>query len=159
LEVSRRRTLVLLEALLMSSQPRFQAMPRYDFGGMTILVVEDHPDSLELFAAILAQLGATVLAASTAGEAFQLFTLHRPHLVVSDIGLPDEDGHSLMRRLRRLPEGGAVPAIAVTAFATFRDRREALAAGYDSYLPKPVDIARLCETIDELVHGPRSTIR
>jgi CheY-like chemotaxis protein len=143
----------------MSSQPRFQAAPRCDLGGTTILVVEDHPDSLELFAAILRQLGATVLTAATAEQAFQVFTQHHPRVVVSDIGLPDEDGHSLMRRIRRLPEGAAVPAIAVTAFATFRDRREALAAGFDNYLPKPVDIARLCESIDELVHGPRSTVR
>jgi CheY-like chemotaxis protein len=142
----------------MSSQPRFRATPQYDFSGTTILVVEDHADSLELFAAILEQVGAKVLAASTAGEAFQLFTLHHPQLVVSDIGLPDEDGHGLMRRIRRLPEGAAVPAIAVTAFATFRDRREALAAGFDNYLPKPIDIARLCESIDDLVHGPRSGI-
>ena len=125
------------------------------------MVVEDHADSLELFVVILEQLGATVLPATTAQQAFELLTLHHPDVLVSDIGLPDEDGHMLVKRIRGLPsgQGGTIPAIAVTAHATFRDRRDALTAGFDSYLAKPVDMVRLCDAIVELVHGPSSSVR
>jgi CheY-like chemotaxis protein len=138
-----------------------QVAPRHDFAGLKLLVVEDHEDSRELFVAIFEDLGATVLAAGTAEQALQLLKEHRPDLVISDIGLPQDDGHTLLRNIRRLPatEGGRTPAIAVTAYATFRDRRDALEAGFDAYLSKPVDIKRLCDTVEQFVSGPSSVVR
>lgn len=145
----------------MTSQPRLPVALTPSFRGVTILVVEDHGDSRELLVTLLEGYGATVVAAETARHAFELLTLHQPDLVVSDVGLPDEDGHALMRRVRSLggDEGGATPAIAVTAYATTADRRAALAAGFDDYLTKPLDFSRLLGAIHQLVRGPSSSIR
>jgi CheY-like chemotaxis protein len=128
---------------------------------LTILVVEDHCDSRELLVTLLEGYGATVLAAETAGAGFELLTRHQPDIVVSDIGLPDEDGNALLRRVRKLDEaeGGAIPAIAVTAYATAEDRRTALSAGFDDYMTKPLDVMRLIDAVQQLVRGPSSSIR
>jgi CheY-like chemotaxis protein len=145
----------------MSSQPRLPIAASHSFRGLTILVVEDHCDSRELLVTLLEGYGATVLAAETAGSGFDLLTRHQPDIIVSDIGLPDEDGNGLLRRVRRLheAEGGAIPAIALTAYATAEDRRAALAAGFDDFLTKPVEVTRLIEAIDQLARGPSSSIR
>jgi CheY-like chemotaxis protein len=134
---------------------------KWSFHGVTILVVEDHFDSRELLVALLEGHGATVLAADTARRAFELLKAHHPDLVVSDVGLPDEDGHDLIRRIRRLgeAEGGATPAIALTAYATSDDRRAALAAGFDDYITKPLEINRLLDAVHELVRGPSSALQ
>ncbi len=144
----------------MASQPRLPAANR-SFYGLTILVAEDHADSRELLVTLLEGHGATVLAADTANGAFELLAAHQPDIIVSDIGLPDADGHSLVRRIRSLSEaeGGTTPAIAVTAYATMDDRRAALAAGFDLHVSKPVDVARLIDAIHQLARGPSSAIR
>lgn len=121
--------------------------------GLTILAVEDHPDSLELLTEALAALGAIVFPAATSQQAFQLLREHRPQLVVSDIGLPDEDGCSLMRRIRALSaeEGGNTPSIAVSAFTSAEDRARARAAGFQAFVAKPMDLAQLKTRIRTLV--------
>ena len=119
---------------------------------MTILAVEDHPDSLELLTESLSALGATVFPAATSREAFQLLLTHRPGLIVSDIGLPDEDGYSLMRRIRALSpdQGGSTPAIAVSAFTSAEDRKRALSAGFQAFVAKPMDLGKLTSSIRAL---------
>jgi CheY-like chemotaxis protein len=93
----------------------------------------------------LGQCGAEVLVASSAAEALAAVEQSPPDLIISDIGMPDEDGYEMMRRIRRLPAaaGGRVPAIALTAYARVEDRMHALRAGYQMHVPKPVELAEL----------------
>lgn len=120
-----------------------------DLAGIKILAVEDHVDSLELLTEALQMLGAIVVPAASSGEAFELLQRHQPHLVISDLGLPDEDGCSLMRRIRQLDaaRGGATPAIALSAFTSAEARQQALASGFHAFLPKPMELGRLAITI------------
>jgi PAS domain S-box-containing protein len=109
--------------------------------GLRVVVVEDQPDTLEMLEASLAAWGAKVRGAATVGEAMRAIIEFRPHVLVSDLGLPEEDGYDLIRKVRELePEfGGAVPAIALTAYARAEDRRHALAAGFQIHMTKPVE--------------------
>lgn len=109
--------------------------------GLRILVVDDAPDARELLTAVLEQRNAVVLTAASAAEAIEEIVRHRPDVLVSDIGMPNEDGYSLIARVRALsPEDGArTPAVALTAFARGEDRARALRAGFDMHIPKPVE--------------------
>jgi signal transduction histidine kinase len=106
--------------------------------GVNVLVVEDDTDSRIVLTVLLQRLGAMVEAVGSAKEAFDRVTHHCPDVMVSDIGMPDEDGYSLMRRMRLLPHCQKMPAIALTAYARKQDADQAIAAGYDRHLPKPV---------------------
>jgi len=114
--------------------------PGKRLAGLRILVVEDDQDARELVKMVLADAGAVVECASSVEAAIDAFGRFNPELLVSDIGMPDEDGYSLMRRVRArgAEEGGAIPAIAVSAFTRSEDRVEALAAGFSLHLGKPV---------------------
>jgi PAS domain S-box-containing protein len=112
--------------------------------GLRVLLVEDEADARELVQQILEEHGATVDAVGTAAEALDAFRRVRPHVIVSDIGLPGQDGYELMRNLRELEAteaGGAplTPAAALTALARTEDRRRALMAGFQAHIAKPVD--------------------
>jgi CheY-like chemotaxis protein len=93
--------------------------------------------------------GAEVVTASTAAEAVALASLHRPHILVSDIGLPGVDGYELIRQIRQLEAEGmdSIPAVALTAFARSEDRTRALRAGYQAHIAKPVEPAELIATL------------
>jgi CheY-like chemotaxis protein len=97
---------------------------------------------------------ARTFAAGSAQAAFKLLGEVRPDVLVSDIGMPDEDGYTLLRRIRALPSaaGGAVPAIALTAFVRAADRAWALAAGYQAHLGKPVRVSQLLASVSALAH-------
>jgi signal transduction histidine kinase/CheY-like chemotaxis protein len=107
--------------------------------GARVLVVEDEPDSRELLTSLLEQHGAQVTVTASAREAFECFRDVAPQLVVSDVGLPGEDGLSLMRRLRATRQGAGFGAIALSAFASAEDRERALGAGFDVHAPKPIE--------------------
>ena len=96
--------------------------------------------------------GAEVQLANSAAEAFALFNRWQPDLLVSDIGMPDEDGYALIRKIRTLsPEhGGRTPALALTAYARDEDREQALAAGFQRHLVKPVEVKALAEAVISL---------
>jgi CheY-like chemotaxis protein len=98
-----------------------------------------------------------VTAVGSAAEALEAVTTLTPDLIISDIGMPEEDGYSLMRRLRALPaeSGGRVPAIALTAYARVEDRMQALRAGYQMHVPKPVELAELVAVASSLVERRR----
>jgi PAS domain S-box-containing protein len=113
--------------------------------GRTILLVEDHDDARELITSVLEAAGGRVIAVSTVPEAMAWATAERPDLLVADIGLPGEDGFTLLRKMRTLYSD--LPAIALSAYARAVDRDRALAAGFDHYLIKPVEPARLVETV------------
>lgn len=117
--------------------------------GLVILIVEDDDDARELMQAVLEQRGARVFAADRVSVAVDLFDQVSPHVVVSDIAMPDEDGFALVRRLRSLPpeSGGRIPIIAVSAYTSSGDRTRALAAGFDRYHHKPVDFDELSAAI------------
>jgi signal transduction histidine kinase/ActR/RegA family two-component response regulator len=138
-----------------SEQPR-PSLTSINLQGYSILLVEDHADSRELLAAALRNSGGEVAAFGAASEAFAALDRMRPSVIVADIALPDEDGYSFIRRVRAhaTPAIQAIPAIAVTAYASIPDRAQALAVGYQQHLPKPVDPGRLVRAVHELIRGP-----
>jgi CheY-like chemotaxis protein len=113
--------------------------------GLRILVIEDDTDARELLSAVLIEAGAVVECASSVATGYDAFSRFNPDLLLSDIAMPEEDGYSLMRRVRALPpaEGGCVPAIALTAFTRSEDRIKALEAGFSLHMGKPVFPAAL----------------
>ena len=132
------------------------AGPLGSLGGVRVLVVEDEPDALELFEGILATSGAEVRTASGAAAALQTLAGWRPDVIVSDVEMPHEDGYAFIRRVRALsPErGGGTPAVAVTAHGSLEDRVRALAAGFQTHLPKPVEPAELVAVVAALLQRP-----
>jgi len=120
--------------------------------GLRLVVVDDEADARELLKAMLKPCGAEILTASSAAEALESVKQWKPDLIVSDIGMPGEDGYRLIRSIRALDasEGGKTPAIALTAYARSEDRVRALASGYQLHVPKPVDIQELAIAIASL---------
>lgn len=108
--------------------------------GVRILIVDDDDDARELIAEVIANAGAVVTTAPNAAQAYAALQANPPHVLISDIGMPDEDGYSLIRRVRALPpeRGGDVPAIALTAYARAEDFRAATEAGFQLHVAKPV---------------------
>jgi CheY-like chemotaxis protein len=122
--------------------------------GLKILVVDDDTDTRELIDWVLKRVGAEVVACASAREAMEALEKERPHILVSDIAMPEEDGLSLMRRIRALPRerGGRIPAIALTAHSMVTDRLQSLRAGFQSHVPKPVVPEELVEVVASIVH-------
>jgi CheY-like chemotaxis protein len=120
--------------------------------GVTVLYVDDEPDARELVQRILSGQGARVITAESADAGRQLMARERPDVLVADIGMPEEDGYSLIRTIRSLPatQGGAIPAAAVTALARAEDRRRALLAGFHTHVAKPVDVVELVAVVASL---------
>jgi PAS domain S-box-containing protein len=118
--------------------------------GVRVLVVDDEEDAREMLTASLEGYGAVVQAAASTDEALRALEQFSPHVLVSDIGMPEEDGKVLLRRIRALPEPlSRLPAIAVTAFARAEDAVLAREAGFDEYLVKPVEPQVLARIVGE----------
>ena len=134
-----------------STLPFYDTPERLD--GLKVLVVDDEPDTRELLRVGLEHCGAAVAAVASASDALEAMKSSVPDVFISDIGMPEEDGYALMRRVRALPEerGGRVPAIALTAYARVEDRMQALRAGYHMHVPKPVELAELIAVVASLV--------
>jgi CheY-like chemotaxis protein len=117
-----------------------QEMDAVTLKGVRVVVVDDEDDSRELARIVLARAGAELRTAASASEAFEAVRAFRPHVLVSDIAMPEEDGYSLIRRVMELEprEGGGIPSIAVTAYASESDRACALALGFSTHIPKPL---------------------
>lgn len=119
--------------------------------GLLILVVDDESEVRQLLVQALTQYGATVVTASSAKDALTEVSIKSPDLIVSDIGMPDEDGYSLMRKIRATnDETAKIPAVALTAFSRAQDRTCALAAGFQSHVSKPVEFEELVTVIASL---------
>jgi PAS domain S-box-containing protein len=120
--------------------------------GLRILVVDDDADSRELTGIALAQYGAHIQTADSAWKALKAFDQVQPDVLVSDIGLPEMNGYDLIRRLRESQpnQGDQIRAIALSGYAREEDREKALAAGYNAYLPKPVELTELIMAIISL---------
>ncbi|HUS08943.1 MAG TPA: response regulator, partial [Pyrinomonadaceae bacterium] len=147
--------------------------------GVRVLLVEDDDDSRHLLSLILQRYGAEVVSASSSAEALDAFIQKTPHLVISDIGMAEEDGYALLRKLRLLPVQGSllpegpstasasslnveptaipstIPAIALTGYATNKDRDRALSAGYQMHIAKPVEPEDLVAAIQGLLSATK----
>jgi CheY-like chemotaxis protein/two-component sensor histidine kinase len=126
--------------------------------GVLILVVEDDPDTREALRTVLVDYHAEVVTAASSAEAIEVMDRSSPDVLLCDIGMPDEDGYALLRKLRaREPErGGHTPAVALTAYVLDEDRRDALLAGFQAHLPKPPDPGELAAVVAALARRGRS---
>ncbi|HEX8137197.1 MAG TPA: PAS domain S-box protein [Pyrinomonadaceae bacterium] len=153
-------------ASVMTEQRRESAHPTASSGvsfdcppaleGLHVLVVDDEEDTRFLVSSILEQCAARVSTASSAEEGLEMLKRLRPDVVLSDLGMPVEDGYSLITKVRALPpeEGGRTPAAALTAYARVEDRMKVLRAGFQIHLPKPVEPAELVTVVASLAGWP-----
>ncbi|HEV2914762.1 MAG TPA: ATP-binding protein [Pyrinomonadaceae bacterium] len=125
---------------------------RVSLDGVSVLVVDNEPDTRDLVRKVLEQCGALVTTASSTAEALALLERTKPDVLVSDIGMPGEDGYDLIRSVRskERERGGSLPAVALTAYVSEEDRRRALSAGYQEHVAKPVELKRLTELVASL---------
>jgi len=121
--------------------------------GVHVLLVEDDDDSRRLLGTMLKQHGADVTAAASVADALTLFSEKVPDVLVSDIGMPEQDGYEFIRKIRAFPvdRGGLTPAIALTGYATRKDRERSLSAGFDDHIAKPIEQRQLVTAIAGLV--------
>jgi PAS domain S-box-containing protein len=125
-----------------------------------VLVVEDNIDTRDFIAMILEEAGATVAAVASANEAIACLEQFHPHLLISDIGLPEEDGYQFVRKLRMLEQktGRQIPAIALTAYARHEDQLQVLAAGFQMHLAKPIGPSELVTAAAALIQPSKPAI-
>jgi signal transduction histidine kinase/ActR/RegA family two-component response regulator len=138
------------EVLVSQPEPQSQSTP--ELAGLRILVVDDEYDARTLARRVLEERGAQVITVSSAAEAMaSVGDNNPPNVLVSDIGMPEQDGYDLIKQMRALPgDAGRVPAVALTALARAEDRKRALSAGYQKHVSKPVDPAELVSVIASL---------
>jgi signal transduction histidine kinase/ActR/RegA family two-component response regulator len=141
----------------MGQAPSTASLEPDGLAGVKVLVVDDAEDAREALSVLLGQFGARVTAVGSADEALAALDRDPPHVLLSDIAMPEEDGYTLIRKVRArgAAQGGQVAAAALTAYATPEDRVRALHAGYNDHLPKPVDPAVLVETVATLARRGR----
>jgi PAS domain S-box-containing protein len=147
-----------VKLLLMPTQPTIQPSERSsnsvsNLDGVRVLVVDDETDSREFIAFVLAQAGVEVMTAIDAHEALAMLARFQPDILLSDIGMPDMDGYMLIQQVRALApdQGGQIPAIALTAYAGDFNQQQALAAGFQRHLAKPIEPETLVATIVTLL--------
>ncbi len=119
--------------------------------GLKVLVVDDSADTLAYLTVAIEQYGAKVFAIASGSEAIIALKNFSPDVLISDIGMPDQDGYDLIKQVRSLEQLGQIPAMALTAYAREEDRTRALAAGFQMYLSKPVEPEKLASAIAQLV--------
>ncbi|GAB1538934.1 hypothetical protein NUACC21_15990 [Scytonema sp. NUACC21] len=126
-----------------------------DLTGIRVLAVDDEPDARELLTVLLSQYGAEVLMVTSATEVLANLATFQPDVLVSDIGMPEVDGYTLIQQVRTLPpeQGGQIPAIALTAFARETDHQRAIASGYQRHVTKPLEPERLVQAVMMLTHS------
>src|SRR5262249_53375581 len=120
--------------------------------GLRVLVVDDEEDARQIISSLITRTGAEVKACESASQALAMLEQWKPDVLMSDIAMPEEDGYSLINKVRKLPaeRGGHVPAVAFTAYAREEDRKRALAAGFQMHIPKPVTGGQLVALIAQL---------
>lgn len=120
--------------------------------GLKVLVVDDEADTRELIREVLKECGSEVITSPSVAEALIALEQHKPDILISDLGMPDEDGYALISKIRALPaeRGGQIPAAALTAYARAEDRMRVLRSGFQFHLPKPVDSAELVTVVASL---------
>jgi signal transduction histidine kinase/ActR/RegA family two-component response regulator len=120
--------------------------------GLRVLLVDDEPEAREIISTVMMRTGAEVTACTCASEALAKLAEWKPDVILSDIAMPDEDGYSFIGKVRSLPrdEGGEIPAAALTAYARDVDRLQALAAGYQMHIAKPIGASQLVSMVARL---------
>lgn len=121
--------------------------------GLRILTIDDEADTRDLVRTALETCGADIRTAGSAREGLDLLASWKPHVLICDIGMPEEDGYSVIRKVRASENSAALPAIALTAYVRIEDRVRALEAGYQMFLPKPVEVSELRSTVANVVSG------
>ena len=116
-----------------------------------ILIVEDNPDNLKLFRAILAARGHQVVGLPGGDTLLETMRAEAPQLVLLDISLPGEDGFQLLAKLQRTPTNDLPPVVALTAHAESGDQEKALTAGFSGYLTKPIDVRTFASTVEAFI--------
>ncbi|MDM9384807.1 PAS domain S-box protein [Chlorogloeopsis sp. ULAP01] len=136
----------------LSIQRQTDTQASFNLQGLKILAVDDQADAREFLTAALSEYGANVTTAASTREALQILELVKPDVLLSDIGMPGEDGYALIRQIRQLPleQGGQIPAAALTAYAREGDRLQALAAGFQMHIPKPIEPIQLLTVVAKL---------
>ena len=142
-----------LSASPKSEIPRITRLPNARLDGVRILAVDDQADTLAVIHRMFTRAGADVRTALDVAAAFAMLRDWEPACIVSDIGMPEQDGYSFMRQLRDMPPPlRNVPTVALTAFARDSDRALAIEAGFTDHLAKPVDTAALLQKVAMLTH-------
>jgi CheY-like chemotaxis protein len=128
------------------------ALPGDMLAGARVIVVDDEGDARDALVGLLERYGASVRSVASVAEAMAALTAELPDVLVSDLGMPGEDGYELIRKVRLLPanEGGGLPSLAVSAYATVHHRREVLLSGFQGHLEKPVAPAELVTEVARL---------
>jgi PAS domain S-box-containing protein len=128
-----------------------------DLTGLRILIVDDEADSREMLRLTLENRGANIVSASSAAQALKAFEAEKFDLLISDIGMPDEDGFSLIKKIRKLPvtNGGKTPALALTAYARAEDRIKALQSGFQMHISKPIDLSELTAVVASMTNADK----
>ncbi len=139
-----------LEQLALQGQASLE--DSLSLSGLRVLIVDDEIDTREFLVIALEQYGAEVIAAASADEAMRLLERLKPAVMVSDIGMPVEDGYTLIRRIRALApkQGGTIPAAALTAYVREENRIQALQAGFQMHVPKPIEPMQLVAVVAKL---------
>lgn len=148
-------TLPLMKATQQRSDENVKPEEDLMLEGVRVLVVDDDTENLELIVFILEQHSMEVRAVKSAKEALAVFTQWQPDLLLSDIGMPEVDGYTLIRQIRALPkeQGGLVSAIALTAYAGDNNRQQVLSAGFQEHVSKPVDPTELVLAIARVLQS------
>jgi signal transduction histidine kinase/ActR/RegA family two-component response regulator len=126
----------------------FTSLP--PLNNVRVLVVDDDRDTLQILRVMLSESNATVETAASVSEALERFEWYRPHVVVSDLAMPGEDGYALISKLRALEGGKGIPAVALTSYVRVEDRARALSAGFNMFVPKPIQPRELITAIASL---------
>jgi signal transduction histidine kinase/CheY-like chemotaxis protein len=134
--------------------PKEASVDELNLEGIRVMSVDDDPDARDLLASLLQQYGADVLVVASAAEVLANLASFRPDVLVSDIGMPEMDGYTLIQQIRALPpdQGGQIPAIALTAYAREGDYQQAISSGYQRHITKPLDPEELVRAITTLMY-------
>ena len=144
------KTLLMLPTPSSSVLPRSTPNGQLNLNGMRILVVDDDRNTLYTLSELLSSYHAEVRTAESVAAALAVFRSWAPEVLLSDLGMPEQDGYDLIRTIHTLPYGLLRMAIAITGFSRDEDRERALAAGYDIFLTKPVELEQLISLIGEV---------
>ncbi len=143
-------TLIMRQSLPSPSLSKSGASGQLNLHAMRILLVDDDHNTLEMLSELLTSYNAEVRTAESVATALLLYGSWAPELLVSDLGMPEQDGYDLIRAIHALPDGLLRKAIAITGFSRDEDRTRALGAGYDIFLTKPVELEQLINLIADI---------
>jgi CheY-like chemotaxis protein len=140
------------DAVAVAQNGEMTALEFRSLDGLRVLLVDDEPEAREIISTVIMRTGAEVTACTSATEALAKLAEWKPDVILSDIAMPDEDGYSFIGKVRSLPrdKGGETPAAALTAYARDVDRRQALAAGYQMHIAKPIGASQLVHMVARL---------